>query len=72
MNEALINALPVAAFLAMTGSFRLLHDRTKYKKLFLICDVLAHLVLVAFLMYTGASMEELLLVLLAMLAIGLA
>ena len=72
MNEALINALPVAAFLAMTGSFRLLHDRTKYKKLFLICYVLAHLVLVAFLMYTGASMEELLLVLLAMLDLGLA
>ena len=72
MNINWMDALPVVGFIGMTLSFRLFHNRTKYKKLFRICDVLVHLALVGFLLYVDASMEELLLVLLVALAIGLA
>jgi len=62
----------IAALVAMTVSFRIFHDRARHKKLWLICDLLVHMVLVGFLLYEGAGMEELLLVLLVTLAIGLA
>ncbi|MBQ3252203.1 MAG: hypothetical protein IJB02_03055 [Oscillospiraceae bacterium] len=72
MKVILENALPIVALVAMTLSFRLFHDKTRFKKVWLICDVLAHIALVGFLLYVDATMEELLLVLLATLAIGLA
>lgn len=72
MEVILANALPIAALMALTFVFRLLYDKTRFKKIWLILDVLAHLVLVGFMLYVDASMEELLLVLLATLAVGLA
>jgi len=72
MEVILANLLPIATLIALTAVFRLLHDKTKYKKLCLVTDVLIHIVLVSFMLFEGASMEELLLVLLATLAIGLA
>ena len=72
MKVILANALPIAVLVALTAVFRLLHDKTKFKKTWLVCDVLVHIALVGFMLYVDASMEELLLVLLATLAIGLA
>ena len=72
MEVILANALPIAALMALTFVFRLLYDKTKFKKIWLILDVLAHIALVGFMLYVDASMEELLLVLLATLAVGLA
>ena len=72
MEVILANALPIAALMALTFVFRLLYDKTRFKKIWLILDVLAHLVLVGCMLYVDASMEELLLVLLATLAVGLA
>jgi hypothetical protein len=72
MEVILANALPIAALMALTFVFRLLYDKTKFKKIWLILDVLAHVALVGFMLYVDASMEELLLVLLATLAVGLA
>ena len=72
MEVILANALPIAALMALTFVFRLLYDKTRFKKIWLILDVLAHLVLVGFMLYVDASMEELLLVLLATMAVGLA
>jgi hypothetical protein len=72
MEVILANALPIAALMALTFVFRLLYDKTKFKKIWLILDVLAHMALVGFMLYVDASMEELLLVLLATLAVGLA
>ena len=72
MEVILANALPIAALVALTFVFRLLYDKTKFKKIWLILDVLAHIALVSFMLYVDASMEELLLVLLATLAVGLA
>lgn len=72
MEVILANALPIAALMALTFVFRLFYDKTKFKKIWLILDVLAHIALVGFMLYVDASMEELLLVLLATLAVGLA
>ena len=72
MEVILANALPIAALMALTFVFRLLYDKTKFKKIWLILDVLAHVALVGFMLYVDASMEELLLILLATLAVGLA
>ena len=72
MKVILANALPIATLVLLTLVFRLLHDKTKYKKIWLILDVLVHIALVGFMLYEGATMEELLLVLLATLVIGLA
>lgn len=72
MEVILANALPIAALVALTFVFRLLYDKTRFKKTWLILDVLAHLALVGLLLFVDASMEELLLVLLATLAVGLA
>jgi hypothetical protein len=72
MEVILANALPIAALMALTFVFRLLYDKTKFKKIWLILDVLVHVALVGFMLYVDASMEELLLVLLATLAVGLA
>lgn len=72
MEVILANALPIGVLVALTVVFRLLHDKTKFKKISLIFDVLVHIALVGFMLYADASMEELLLVLLATLAIGLA
>lgn len=72
MEVILEHAVLVAALVAMTVLFRVLHYRARHKKLWLICDLLVHIVLVGFLLYEGAGMEELLLVLLMALAIGLA
>ena len=72
MEVILANALPIAALVALTFVFRLLYDKTKFKKVWLVLDVLVHIALVGLLLYVDASMEELLLVLLATLAVGLA
>ena len=72
MEVILANALPIAALMALTFVFRLLYDKTPFKKVWLVLDVLAHIALVGLLLYVDASMEELLLVLLATLAVGLA
>ena len=72
MEVILANALPIAALVALTFVFRLLYDKTRFKKTWLVLDVLAHLALVGLLLFVDASMEELLLVLLATLAVGLA
>ena len=72
MDVIMENAVPILSLVAMIGSFRLFHDRGKNKKLWLILDVLAHIALVCILLWTGATMEELLLVLLVTLTIGLA
>lgn len=72
MEVILANALPIAALMALTFVFRLLYDKTPFKKIWLVLDVLAHIALVGLLLYVDASMEELLLVLLATLAVGLA
>ncbi len=72
MEVILANALPIVALVALTFVFRLLYDKTRFKKIWLILDVLAHIALVGFMLYVGAGMEELLLVLLATLAVGLA
>lgn len=72
MEVILEHAIVIAVLVAMTVLFRILHDRARYKKLWLICDLLVHIVLVGFLLFEGAGMEELLLVLLMTLAIGLA
>ena len=72
MEVILANALPIAALMALTFVFRLLYDKTKFKKVWLVLDVLVHIALVGLLLYVDASMEELLLVLLATLAVGLA
>ena len=71
MNVIMTNALPIAALVAMIGFFYLLYDKTRFKKCWLICDVLAHVALVGFMLYADASMEELLLILLVTLVIGL-
>ena len=71
MEVILANAFPTGALVALTAIFRLLHDKTKFKKIWLICDVLVHIALVGFMLYVDATMEELLLVLLATLAIGM-
>ena len=71
MNVILANALPIASLVILTLVFRLLHDKTRFKKIWLIFDVLVHLALVGVMLYLDASMEELLLVLLVTLAIGL-
>ena len=65
MEVILANALPIAALVALTFVFRLLYDKTKFKKVWLVLDVLVHLALVGLMLYVDASMEELLLVLLA-------
>jgi hypothetical protein len=72
MEVILANALPIVALMALTFVFRLLYDKTPFKKIWLVLDVLAHIALVGLLLYVDASMEELLLVLLATLAVGLA
>ncbi len=72
MDVILANALPIAALVALTFIFRLLHDKTRFKKIWLVLDVLAHLALVVLMVAVDASMEELLLVLLFTLAVGLA
>lgn len=72
MEVILANALPIAALVALTFVFRLLYDKTRFKKIWLVLDVLAHLALVGLLLWVDASMEELLLVLLATLTVGLA
>ena len=72
MEVILANALPIAALMALTFVFRLLYDKTPFKKVWLVLDGLAHIALVGLLLYVDASMEELLLVLLATLAVGLA
>lgn len=71
MEAILANAFPIGALVALTAIFRLLHDKTKFKKIWLVCDVLVHIALVGFMLYVDATMEELLLVLLATLAIGM-
>ena len=71
MEVILANALPIVALVALTFVFRLLYDKTRFKKIWLILDVLAHIALVGFMLYVDASMEELLLVLLATLSVGL-
>lgn len=72
MEVILANALPIVALVALTFVFRLLYDKTRFKKIWLVLDVLVHLALVGLMLYVDASMEELLLVLLATLAVGLA
>ena len=72
MDIIMENAVLMLSLLAMIGAFRLFHDRTKHKKLWLILDVLTHMALVGIMLWTGATMEELLLVLLVALTIGLA
>ena len=72
MEVIIANALPIVALMALTFVFRLLYDKTKFKKVWLVLDVLVHIALVGLLLYVDASMEELLLVLLATLAVGLA
>ena len=72
MEVIMENAVLILPLIAMIGAFRLLHNKAKYKKLWLILDVLTHMALVGIMLWTGASMEELLLVLLVTLAIGLA
>ena len=71
MTVILANALPIASLVILTLVFRLLRDKTRFKKIWLIFDVLVHLALVGVMLYLDASMEELLLVLLVTLAIGL-
>ncbi len=72
MEVILANALPIAVLVALTFVFRLLYDKTRLKKLWLVLDVIVHLALVGLLLGVGAGMEELLLVLLFTLAVGLA
>ena len=72
MEVILAHALPIAALVALALVFRLLYDKTRFKKVWLVLDVLTHIALVGLLLYVDASMEELLLVLLATLAVGLA
>ena len=72
MKVIMANAIPIAMLVALTAVFRLLHDKTRFKKIWLICDVLVHIALVGIMLYMDATMEELLLVLLFTLAIGLA
>jgi hypothetical protein len=72
MEVIIANALPIVALMALTFVFRLLYDKTRFKKVWLILDVVVHLVLFALMIAVDASMEELLLVLLFTLAVGLA
>ena len=71
MELILANAFPIGVFVAMTAVFHLLHDRTKFKKMCLIGDMLVHIAIVGFMLYADATLEELLLVLLVTLAIGM-
>ena len=71
MKVIMMNAFPVSVLVIMIIVFRLLHDRTRFKKLCLICDVLVHIALVGVMLYADATMEELLLVLLVTLVIGM-
>lgn len=72
MEVIFANALPIAALVVLTFVFRLLYDKTRFKKVWLVLDVLVHLALVALMVWVDASMEETLLVLLVTLAVGLA
>lgn len=72
MEVILANALPIAALVALTFVFRLLYDKTPFKKIWLVLDIIVHLALVALMVCVDASMEETLLVLLFTLAVGLA
>jgi hypothetical protein len=72
MEVIIANALPIVALMALTFVFRLLYDKTRFKKVWLILDVVVHWVLFALMIAVDASMEELLLVLLFTLAVGLA
>jgi hypothetical protein len=72
MEVIIANALPIVALMALTFVFRLLYDNTRFKKVWLILDVVVHLALFALMIAVDASMEELLLVLLFTLAVGLA
>ena len=72
MDVIMENAFLILSLLAMIGAFRLFHNGGKNKKLWLILDMLTHMALVSLMLWTGATMEELLLVLLVALTIGLA
>lgn len=72
MEVIIANALPIVALMALTFVFRLLYDKTRFKKVWLILDIVVHLALFALMIMVDASMEELLLVLLFTLAVGLA
>ena len=72
MDVIMGNAVPIVSLLVMIGVFRLFHNRGKNKKIWLILDMLTHMALVGIMLWTGATMEELLLVLLVALTIGLA
>ena len=72
MDVIIANALPIALLAALTIVFRLLYDKTHFKKIWLVLDVIVHIALVGLLLWVDASMEELLLVLLFTLAVGLA
>ena len=72
MDVIIANALPIALLAALTIVFRLLYDKTRFKKIWLVLDVIVHIALVALLLWVDASMEELLLVLLFTLAVGIA
>ena len=72
MEVILAHALPIAALVALTFVFRLLYDKTRFKKVWLVLDVIVHLALVGLMIWVDAGMEELLLVLLFTLAVGLA
>lgn len=72
MDVIIANALPIALLAVLTIVFRLLYDKTRFKKICLVLDVIVHLALFGLLLYVGASMEEMLLVLLFTLAVGIA
>ena len=56
MEVILANALPIAALVALTFVFRLLYDKTRFKKVWLVLDVLAHLALFGLMLWVDASM----------------
>jgi len=72
MDVIIANALPIVLLAALTIVFRLLYDKTRFKKIWLVLDVIVHIALVGLLLWVDASMEELLLVLLFTLAVGIA
>ena len=72
MEVIIANALPIAFLAALTIVFRLLYDKTRFKKIWLVLDVVVHIALVGLLLWVDAGMEELLLVLLFTLAVGIA
>jgi len=65
------NSVHIGVLVAMIAVLHQLHDRTRFKKICLIGDVLAHIALVGIMLYADATLEEFLLVLLVTLAIGM-